>query len=334
MNIPNRKARLAVSVGEPAGIGPDIAITAALESWPADLVLIADRTLLEVRAETLGLSCSFVNYEDYLSDVFADARPRSHQIPVLNVPMRSPCKPGETNPDNSAYVLEALTRGTTGCLDGEFAALITAPIHKAAINEAGFAFTGHTEFLASLSSAEHVVMLLASKEMRVALATTHLPLNAVPAAITPQLLEQTLKIIRSDFVTKFGIAKPRISVLGLNPHAGEDGHLGREEIEIIEPAIKKAQREGMDVSGPWPADTAFNPKLLSATDVYLAMFHDQGLPVLKYASFGAAVNISLGLPFTRISVDHGTALELAGTGRASAAGMLEAIRQACSFVLP
>ena len=281
----------------------------------------------------LGLSCSFVGYEEYLNNGLAEASSKSHLIPVLDVPLPVPCEPGKTNSANAPYVLEALTRGAVGCIDGEFSALVTAPIHKAIINESGIAFSGHTEFLANLSNVEHVVMLLAAKELRVALATTHLPLSAVPAAITRELVEGTLKLIHDEFVTKFAIAQPRISVLGLNPHAGEDGHLGREEIEVIEPAIGKARANGINATGPWPADTAFNPGLMSETDVYLAMFHDQGLPVLKYASFGSAVNITLGLPFTRISVDHGTALDLAGTGRASAASMREATRQACSFVL-
>lgn len=301
---------IAVSVGEPAGIGPDLVLQAARDGLTDKLVVVADRTMLEARAAHLDLSL-------HIQDYIAQAPPTSAgTLTVLHTPLATPVTPGQVNPTNSAGVLAALTRAAQGCTRGEFGALVTAPIHKGVICDSGVAFSGHTEFLAELTETARVVMLLASGSLRVALATTHLPLAAVPAAINVRDLLTTLKILDDDLRRKFGIAAPRIAVLGLNPHAGEGGHLGREELDVIIPALEAARADGLQVSGPWPADTAFNPGLRETTDAYLAMYHDQGLPVLKFASFGEAVNITLGLPIIRTSVDHGTALDLAGTAGA------------------
>ena len=236
--------------------------------------------------------------------------------------------PGELNKANAAYVLHTLTRAGQGCLDGHFAGMITAPVHKGVINEAGIAFSGHTEFLAELTHTEQVVMMLATHGLRVALVTTHLPLKDVAAAITPERLSRVTRILAHDLRTKFGIAQPRILVCGLNPHAGEGGHLGREEIEVIEPALQQLRGEGIDLIGPLPADTLFTPKHLEHCDAVLAMYHDQGLPVLKYEGFGAAVNVTLGLPIIRTSVDHGTALDLAGSGRIDSGSLQVALQTA------
>ncbi|MCY1534570.1 4-hydroxythreonine-4-phosphate dehydrogenase [compost metagenome] len=234
---------------------------------------------------------------------------------VWDTPLRVAARPGQLEPENAGYVLETLTRAGQGCLDGLFAGMITAPVHKGVINEAGIAFSGHTEFLADLTATRQVVMMLATRGLRVALVTTHLPLKDVAAAITPDRLQRVSRILHADLVNKFGIAQPRILVCGLNPHAGEGGHLGREELEVIEPTLEGLREEGLNLVGPLPADTLFTPKHLEQCDAVLAMYHDQGLPVLKYKGFGAAVNVTLGLPIIRTSVDHGTALDLAGTGR-------------------
>lgn len=301
---------IAVSVGEPAGIGPDLVLQAARDGLTDKLVVVADRTMLEARAAHLGLSLNIQDYTGQPPPYSAGT------LAVLHTPLATPVTPGQLNQANSAGVLAALTRAAQGCTRGEFGALVTAPIHKGVICDSGVAFSGHTEFLAELTETARVVMLLASGSLRVALATTHLPLAAVPAAINVPDLLTTLKILDGDLRGKFGISAPRIAVLGLNPHAGEGGHLGREELDVIIPALEAADADGLQVNGPWPADTAFNPGLRATTDAYLAMYHDQGLPVLKFASFGEAVNITLGLSIIRTSVDHGTALDLAGTGTA------------------
>lgn len=317
---------IALTAGEPAGIGPDLCVQLAQQALPACLVVLADRKLLAQRAEQLGLPLKLTDFQPGL--------PPPHQpgkLCVLHHPLALPAQPGRLNPANSRYVLATLEAATLGCLNGQFDALVTAPVHKGAINDAGIPFTGHTEFLAELTHTAQVVMMLVGGGMRVALATTHLPLRDVAAAITQSGLRDTLRILQRDLVAKFGIARPRILVAGLNPHAGEGGHLGREEIEVIEPVLAILRAEGMDLVGPLPADTLFNPERLKQADCVLAMYHDQGLPVLKYASFGSGVNVTLGLPIVRTSCDHGTALELAGSGRADSGSLLAALQLAINI---
>ena len=313
--------RIAITAGEPAGIGPDVLLAIAQQAWPADLVAVADPGLLARRAKLLGLSIQLDEFQP-------DQEPRRHQagrLAVSAVTLAEPEIPGTLNPANAGYVVNTLQQAAQGCLNGRFDAMVTAPVQKSVINDAGTPFSGHTEFLAAETGTDRVVMLLASGELRVALATTHLPLAEVPAAITPELLEQTLTILHADLMARFGLANPRISVLGLNPHAGEGGHLGREEIEVIMPTLDKLRGQGLQLTGPLPADTAFNADTREQTDAYLAMYHDQGLPVLKFAGFGEAVNVTLGLPIVRTSVDHGTALGIAGSGQASAGSLKAAL---------
>jgi 4-hydroxythreonine-4-phosphate dehydrogenase len=313
--------RLAITTGEPAGIGPDITLMAAQAAAEAQLVAVGDQALLEARARQLGLEVRFSPFEPEQS-------PQPHRpghLPVLHVPLASAATPGRLDPANAHYVLQTLDAALAGCSGGQFQAMVTAPVQKSVINEAGIAFTGHTEYLAQRTGTARVVMMLATAELRVALATTHLPLSAVPAAITRDSLTQTLRILHNDLVHKFGIASPTIAVLGLNPHAGEGGHLGREEIEIIGPVLDEFRGQGLDLLGPLPADTAFSPALRARAHAYLAMYHDQGLPVLKFAGFGEAVNITLGLPVIRTSVDHGTALDLAGRGTADPGSLQQAL---------
>lgn len=315
---------LALTAGEPAGIGPDLCVHVAQMDLPYDLVVIADRELLRERARLLRLPLEITDS----SIVPSESRPGA--LRVLHIPLAEPVMPGKPDAANARYVLSTLERAVEGCRSGEFDAIVTAPVHKGIINDAGIAFTGHTEYLADLTNSE-AVMMLAGGGMRVTLATTHLPLKDVPAAITSRLLEQKLGIIRQDLITRFAIPQPRIAVAGLNPHAGESGHLGREEIDVIIPALEKLRGAGMDLIGPLPADTLFNPSRLKEYDCIFAMYHDQGLPVLKHASFGTAVNVTLGLPIIRTSVDHGTALELAGTGRADSGSLLAAIEMAATL---
>ncbi|MDX5445299.1 MAG: 4-hydroxythreonine-4-phosphate dehydrogenase PdxA, partial [Zoogloeaceae bacterium] len=249
-------------------------------------------------------------------------------LDVLHVPLAAACQAGTVDPANAPHVLALLDRAVDGCVSGEFAAVVTAPVHKAVINEAGITFSGHTEYLAERTATPRVVMMLVGGGLRVALVTTHLPLSAVPAAITPVVLEDTVRILHRDLVTRFGIGNPRILVAGLNPHAGEGGHMGREEVEVIEPVLARLRAEGMQLVGPLPADTLFVPHALEGADAVLAMYHDQGLPVLKHASFGGGVNVTLGLPIVRTSVDHGTALDLAATGRADPGSLFAAMQLA------
>lgn len=312
---------LAITPGEPAGIGPDIVLQTAMQAQRATLVAICDPQLLRDRAQLLGLDIRIREVADMPPQQPASAG----ELWVKPVALSAPCKAGELNPHNSAYVLRTLDLAIEGCQQGHFQAMVTAPVNKAVINEAGIAFSGHTEYLAQKTGTERVVMMLASHHLRVALVTTHLPLRAVSDAIQPAMLRQTLDILRHDLVHDFGIDNPRILVLGLNPHAGEGGHMGREEIDIIEPVLEACREQGYALSGPLPADTAFTPDYLQQADAVLAMYHDQGLPVLKHQGFGAAVNITLGLPIVRTSVDHGTALELAGSGKASNGSLLTAI---------
>jgi len=291
----NAKPVIALTSGEPAGIGPEICSRVARD---ADVVVIGDKSLL------------------------GDA-PR-----IEHIPLARPATPGKLDPANARYVLAVLDRAIRGCLSGEYDAMVTAPVQKSVINDAGIAFTGHTEYLAEQARAQQVVMMLVGGGLRVALATTHLPLAAVPAAITIDGLRSTLRVLNADLRNRFRIAHPRILVAGLNPHSGESGHMGREDIDVIAPALERAAKEGIDASGPIPADTLFVPERVRNADAVLAMYHDQGLPVLKYASFGRGVNVTLGLPFVRTSVDHGTALDLAGTGRADATSLAEALKLA------
>ncbi len=319
--------RIALTAGEPAGIGPDLCALIAQRPHPAELVVIADPQLLAERAAALGLPLRLRPLDDA-----AEPRPQAAgELTVLAVPLAAPVSAGRLDPANAGYVLETLRLAGEGCLQGRFAAVVTAPVHKGVINDAGVPFTGHTEFFAELTGAPLPVMMLAAGSLRVALATTHLPLKDVSTAITRERLTQVLRILDHDLRRKLGLARPRILVCGLNPHAGEGGHLGREEIEVIEPTLAALRAEGLDLVGPLPADTLFTPRHLSGADAVLAMYHDQGLPVLKHVGFGHAVNITLGLPIVRTSVDHGTALDLAGTGKAEDGSLEAAIAAALEF---
>ena len=309
--------RLAITTGEPAGIGPEISVAALDAPLPAAITLIGDAGLIAARAALL-------------------ARRVPETVEILHVPLAVPSVAGTLDVRNARYVLATLDAAIDGCTTGRFDAVVTAPVHKSVINEAGVPFSGHTEYLAERTSTAQVVMMLAGATahgpLRVALATTHLPLANVSAAISSGLLMSVLKIIDHDLRLRFGIAQPRIAIAGLNPHAGESGHLGREEIEVMAPAIEQARREGIDAHGPLPADTLFVPAVAQRFDALLAMYHDQGLPVLKYATFGHGVNVTLGLPFVRTSVDHGTALDKAGRGTADASSLRAALELAVELV--
>jgi 4-hydroxythreonine-4-phosphate dehydrogenase len=313
---------LAVTSGEPAGVGPELCLR--LIERPVEggrLVILADRQLLAERARA-------VNFVGQLRDWTPRAAAVPGVLDVLHLPLARASQPGRLDPANAGYVLAMLDRAIDGCRRGEFAAMVTAPVHKGVINDGGVAFTGHTEYLAEKTATAQVVMMLAGGGLRVALATTHLPLKDVAAAVTQHSLEQTLRILHADLGRKYGIQNPRILVAGLNPHAGEGGYLGREEIEVITPVLERLRGEGMTLIGPLPADTMFTPPLLAQGDCVLAMYHDQGLTALKYASFGQGINVTLGLPIIRTSVDHGTALELAGSGRADPGSLFVAVAQA------
>lgn len=312
-----------VTSGEPAGIGPDIALALAHTAFDAAVVVAGDLHLLRRRAAQLGMEVSL--------EEAGDGAPRRHagdgRLAVRHVALKTPVADGQLNPRNSEYVLALLDGAVDGCMAGRFSALVTGPVSKAAVIRAGANFSGHTEYLAARADA-HGVMLLEAGRLRVALATTHLPLSAVAGALTRERIETTLSVVHADLQKRFRIASPRMAVCGLNPHAGEQGCLGREEETVIAPAIERMKKTGMHLRGPLPADTAFTPEALRRCDVVVAMYHDQGLPVIKHAGFGEAVNITLGLPFVRTSVDHGTALELAGSGRASASSLVAAVRRA------
>jgi len=312
-------APLALSCGEPAGIGPDLAIALAQRDRPYPLVALGDPACLAQRARDLGLEVDLQQWSG------GEALRGAGQLSLLPLPTAQTVTPGRLDPDNAAHVIRLLETGVDGCLSGRFSALVTAPVHKGNINQAGIPFSGHTEFLAERSQADQAVMMLACPGLRVALVTTHLPLRDVADAITPKRLDQVIRVLDGDLRRKFGIARPRILVCGLNPHAGEGGHLGREEIQVIEPVLKTLREQGLELIGPLPADTLFNPDKLAEADAVLAMYHDQGLPVLKHKGFGQAVNITLGLPMIRTSVDHGTALDLAGSGRAEAGSLQAAV---------
>ncbi len=312
--------RIAITSGEPAGIGPDLSVGLA-GAWPGvELVLIGDRFLFELRAALLKQKAAF---QPYVSDRGTSVPSRQLQIEHIGAPCE--VTPGRPSLGNASYILRTLDRAVAGCLSGEFDAVVTGPIHKGVINDAGYPFTGHTEYLAEKSGGAVPVMMLVADSLRVALATTHLPLHAVPKAITTQKLCYVFETVARSLRESFGIEAPEIAVCGLNPHAGEGGHLGREEIDVIVPAIHAAQESGLALHGPLPADTAFTPAARRKFDAYVSMFHDQGLPVLKAVGFGHAVNITLGLPFIRTSVDHGTALDIAGTGRADSSSLRAAL---------
>lgn len=302
---------LVVTSGEPAGIGPELCLALADADLPVPLVVLGDRNLIEARAQALGRSIGTLN--------------------IIHVPLRTASLAGKLDPANAPYVIDLLDRALTGCLSGEFSGMVTAPVHKGVINDAGIPFTGHTEYLADKTGTAKVVMMLAGGGLHVALVTTHLALKDVPAAITRDEVETTLRIVHQDLHSKFGISNPRILVAGLNPHAGEGGHMGREEIDVIEPVIATLRSQGFDVVGPLPADTLFTRKVLAGSHAQVAMYHDQGLAVLKYAAFEEGVNITLGLPVLRTSVDHGTALDLAGTGKADPGSLFAAVNMAAEI---
>jgi 4-hydroxythreonine-4-phosphate dehydrogenase len=306
--LKSAKPVIAVTSGEPAGIGPDICRALADRQFDAHIVILGDRELLAERARLPGSS--------------------ANDIKIRHVPLRKSAVAGRLDPSNAPYVIDLLDTALAGCRSGEFAAMVTAPVHKGIINDAGIPFTGHTEYLAEKTGTPRVVMMLAGAGLRVALATTHLALKEVPAAITSADLETTIRILHADLKTKFGFEQPRILVAGLNPHAGESGHMGREEIEVIAPVLVKLRATGMELVGPLPADTLFTKNVLAGSHAQLAMYHDQGLAVLKYAAFDAGINVTLGLPIIRTSVDHGTALDLAGSSRASPTSLFAAIEAA------
>ncbi len=322
-----RCARLAVTPGEPAGIGPDLCLTLAERARDEALVVVADADLMRQRARELELE---VRIEPWEPDQAISTE--AGVLPVWSVASAASTRAGHLDPENAGYVLRTLEAAVEACQLGIVDAMVTAPVHKGVINEAGIRFSGHTEFLQEKTGSGGVVMMLATEGLRVALATTHLPLREVPGAITGDRLNRVLRILDADLRKHFGIAQPRILVAGLNPHAGEGGHLGREELDVIEPLLERLNGEGMNLTGPLPADTLFTPYNLEEADAVLAMYHDQGLPVLKHKGFGRAVNISLGLPIIRTSVDHGTALDLAATGQADAGSLHEAIQTAAHMV--
>ena len=323
-----RTPRIALTLGEPAGVGPELVVRIAQQDWTAELVAVGDAPLLRARAAALGLPLE-------LAALDADAEPQPHRagtLKLIEVPLATAAVPGRLDPRNAPAVVAMLDAAAEACRGGVCQAIVTAPVHKGAINDAGIPFTGHTEHLAAAFGVPRVVMMLMAGRLRVALATTHLPLRQVPDAITPALLREVLVVLAAELAARFGIARPRIAVLGLNPHAGEGGHLGREELEVIGPVLDALRAEGLALEGPLPADTAFTPAALNRSDAVLAMYHDQGLPVLKHAGFGHAVNVTLGLPTVRTSVDHGTALELAGTGKADAGSLAAALETAIALV--
>lgn len=327
--------RLVITAGEPAGVGPDLCVLLAQQNYAFELVVIADARLLAERAACLQLPLDIIPFTE------DSTQPRTPhcagRLQVLDIALVAPVTAGELNPVNAAYVLQTIDAAIDGCMRGVFDALVTGPVHKGVINEAGVAFSGHTEYLAEHTGG-HPVMVLATEGLRVALVTTHLPLAAVPAAITRDRLAEVLEILYRELQSRLGIDEPRILVCGLNPHAGEDGHLGREEIEVITPVLTtfrqriSEQQKAGSIEGPLSADTLFTSNNLARADAVLAMYHDQGLPVLKHIGFGGAVNITLGLPIIRTSVDHGTALDLAGTGRAKADSFIYALRIASEMV--
>jgi 4-hydroxythreonine-4-phosphate dehydrogenase len=321
--------RIALTCGEPAGIGPEITVSIAAHQWPAQIVVIGDAQLLQDRARLIGSPIEIVPY-----DKSAPASPgRPGQIFVAEQTLHTASMPAVADSRNSPWVIETLRRACQGCMSGEFAAMVTGPVNKGLINDAGIAFTGHTEFLADETGSPQPVMMLVADDLRVALVTTHLALRDVPRHINKARLKSVLQVAQSGLNTQFGIEHPNILVLGLNPHAGESGHLGMEEIEIMQPVLDELRATGMQLSGPLPADTAFTPAHLANADAVVAMYHDQGLPVLKHRGFGKSINVTLGLPIIRTSVDHGTALDLAGSGTANSGSLHAAIELAIDMAL-
>jgi 4-hydroxythreonine-4-phosphate dehydrogenase len=319
--------RVAVTPGEPAGIGPDLVIAMAQKEWTEQIIVVASPILLKERADALGVSLDFKVYDDSV-----EATPhKANTMIVLPIELDAPCIAGKLDAANGHYVLETLRIACEKNISGEFDAVVTGPVHKGLINQAGIAFSGHTEYFAHQANCTDVVMMLATEGLRVALVTTHIPLQYVSIAITAERLKKVTQILNKDLITKFGIDEPKIYVCGINPHAGEDGHLGREEIEVMNPALEELRQEGINAIGPLPADTIFQEKYLTDADAILSMYHDQGLPVLKYKGFGNSVNITLGLPFIRTSVDHGTAVELAGTNKADPGSFYQAINTAITL---
>jgi 4-hydroxythreonine-4-phosphate dehydrogenase len=322
----NTIQRIALTPGEPAGIGPDLCVQLAQQDLPCQLIVIASPELLMQRAQQLGLTIRINKFDSTLPPIAQKAG----NLTVLPVELSESVQCGQTNPLNSRYVLKTITKATKGCMDGLFDAMVTGPVHKGIINDAGFSFSGHTEYIAEITGG-HPVMMLATPGLRVALVTTHLPLKEVSSAITYTRLRTVIRILNHDLRTRFNLDNPKILVCGLNPHAGENGHLGHEEIDVIEPVLKGLRQQGLNLEGPLPADTLFTSKYLASADAVLAMYHDQGLPVLKYLGFGKAVNITLGLPIIRTSVDHGTALDLAGTGKADIGSLQFALQTALTM---
>jgi len=324
--VDRHPVRIAITPGEPAGIGPDLVAALAAGDSADERVVVGDTRLLAERAQALGITL-----HPYALDPDEPARPQAAgEIAILGFELATPAHAGTLDPANSRYVLDTIAAAVDGCMAGTFAALVTGPVHKGVINDGGIPFTGHTEFLGERTGGTPVMMLVAER-LRVALVTTHLPLRAVADRITRPRIEQVTRILAQDLCVRFGIADPHILVLGLNPHAGEGGHLGTEERDVIEPALATLRAEGIDAEGPLPADTAFTPRHLERADAVLAMYHDQGLPVLKHVGFGHAVNVTLGLPILRTSVDHGTALDLAGSGRADAGSLAAAFALAAEL---
>ncbi|MCH2056801.1 MAG: 4-hydroxythreonine-4-phosphate dehydrogenase PdxA [Thalassotalea sp.] len=316
--------RIAVTPGEPAGIGPDLVLAIAQQDWPVEIVIVACADLMKARAKQLGIDITLIEYDEN-----QPAKPqKAGTLTILPIATEQEVVPGQLNPSNGAYVVETLRIASERNMSGEFDAVVTGPVHKGLINQAGIAFSGHTEYFAHQANCSDVVMMLATPGLRVALVTTHIPLAYVSKAVTHERLQKVTRILHSDLKNKFGIIAPTIYACGINPHAGEDGHLGREEIEVMNPAFTELRNEGINIIGPLPADTIFQEKYLEDADAILTMYHDQGLPVLKYKGFGSSVNITLGLPFIRTSVDHGTALELAGSNQADAGSFMEAMKTA------
>ena len=321
--------RIAITPGEPAGIGPDLCIQIAQQPQNHELVIIADPDLMKERARQLGLPLT-------LKEVNLDQSPcasSAQELSIAPVPLNNPVTAGQLDARNAHYVLSTLDNAIDGCQSGSYSALVTAPVNKGIINDSGIKFSGHTEYLQERTHSPQVVMMLATEGLRVALVTTHLPLAQIPAAITPERISSIARILDQDLRKYFALKNPRVLVCGLNPHAGENGHLGREEIEVIEPTLERLRGEGLQLVGPLPADTLFTDHLLKDADAVLSMYHDQGLPVLKYKGFGRAVNITLGLPIIRTSVDHGTALDLAGTGKAETGSLETAISYAAEMAM-
>jgi 4-hydroxythreonine-4-phosphate dehydrogenase len=321
--------RIIVTAGEPAGIGPDLVLALSQENWAHQIIVCADKSMLAQRAQALAINVTLIDYESSMPTTPQQAG----SLLIEDIPLAVPCVSGCLDQANGHYVLRTLERAAAGCINGEFDAVVTGPVHKGVINRSGVEFSGHTEFFAEQSNTPLVVMMLATEGLRVALATTHLPLSKVSQAITAELLEEIIHILHADLINKFGIKHPIIHVCGLNPHAGEDGVLGHEEIDTIIPVLNALrQQHGYKLIGPLPADTIFNPKYINNSDVILGMYHDQVLPVLKYKGFGQSVNITLGLPFIRTSVDHGTALDLAGSGKADTGSFKTALQYAIDLV--